>query len=732
MPPSSKKTAKGAGKELATKNRFGVDPPKRINVANEAVADELLASQNLLFLQQDDYYKAQEHINLLSGEIDSLKAVVSKKQDLINRLQKGVSDRDYKIEELKKEVAQTHIERSAFKVLEEQNSALMLKVTETGTRLEDVRRNLKNKVEEQDEMRKFSDEKIKNSIKTEVLLQATIQEIGHSLQEAVLSKDQSEEEQIKVRDQMIDLQKHLKLVSETSQEQLYRSRQTEYKTLRRLDEVTTKFVQERDDKDLLRDTVKMSGVRADILENRLADTLEKQEGQQLMVQSIVRQVESSNDSMRAREKLLEKQNMNLIAQLKVSQMAVADMIKKYRVLEDALDQSKMEIFEIKQKGKPKRRGEQEDTKKDPPGGMGGSTSSNVTKLYMDKMMSLTTASVAQTFPGDDMLQNSVTSSILSSNISSEIFEGRNLGNTSQINDIDNYDGSKRVAGGKTVYGGDSSVLLTDVNFDRNSASSIKTNKSAAAAAAVNSQTPQLLNDVIAAEKGKTNLISAYLRLMIGVQNVNNAQKLVPQQQNNNLNNTNVVDFSRCELGDTDMKQILDLLRLLQLRDVTRIDFRYNKFTSKTVDILSAFVSSIASVDYANRNKSGNTGVHSNNALEIDLRFNFLTKKGIEKLGLKIKQTPRPEVKFVAVDEDGQVIVLYGTNKPLLRIDCRNNCGSAPNVSGTTKKLSLKERLALGPNVSQGLPISFPGDDIQARNPDLFQGTIYPRNELLNR
>jgi hypothetical protein len=179
-----------APQELQGKNRLGVTPPKRINVANKAVADELLVSQNLLYLQQDDYYKAQEHIQLVSQEVDALKAVIKKKQDLINRLQQGIADRDYKIEEAQKEVSSTHVERTAFKVLEEQNASLILKVTTTGQQLEELQRELRAKVEEQKDVREYSDAKVKNAIKTEVMLQSTIQQLGYSLSQAEQTKEQ--------------------------------------------------------------------------------------------------------------------------------------------------------------------------------------------------------------------------------------------------------------------------------------------------------------------------------------------------------------------------------------------------------------------------------------------------------------------------------------------------------------------------------------------------------------
>ena len=259
---------------------------------------------------------------------------------------------------------------------------------------------LKAAKEESSDVREYSTEKMKAAIETEVKLQSKLQETGFALNKAIIEKTASEETQSDLRDKMRDLQAELLMVSETSREKIWRSRQTEYKTLRRIDEISGKFQQEKDEKETLTATVKMANLRGDMLQNRLANILEKGEDHQLMVESIVRQVEDANDALRKREGQLEKENLNVSAQLKVSQMAVADMIRRYKILEKSLEEANKEIHEIKQAGKPKRKGEKDGKKEDPPG-MGGSTTARINKLYMDKLGSLTAQSVDTIFYGDE-------------------------------------------------------------------------------------------------------------------------------------------------------------------------------------------------------------------------------------------------------------------------------------------------------------------------------------------
>jgi len=838
--------------ELTGKNRLGLTPPKRINVANKAVADELLVSQNLLYLQQDDYYKAQEHIQVVSQEVDALKVVVKKKQDLINRLQQGIADRDYKIEELQKGIAGTHVERTSFKVLEEQNASLILKVTTTGQKLEELQRELRAKIEEQKDVREYSDAKVKNAIKTEVMLQSAIQQLGLNLSVAEQTKEQAVAAQKKLQGNMEDLSKHLQMVSETSKEELYRSRQTEYRTLRRLDEMTTKFVTERDEKDLLRDTVKLASMRGDVLANRLGDALEKTEGQQLMVQSIVRQVENSNDALRAREKHLEKQNMHLTAQLRLSQMTVADMLRRYKLSESAVEASKIEVYELKQALKPKRKGEgklRDDAsasgageskvgggtqgKKKPPG-MAGSTTANANKVYMEKLAALTSNSARQMFPLDKTLHDTISNSILAvDEVEFDGFEsvngngnsygrGNNDAKTtlqavmkaadaeaaaamqeynSFIYDDNNSVGSQStfqsesiggLDGGQALYGSNAADLDLDLDLDLHvphemssqtfpksghasvSGSSFggadasfggmgatfsgngsvahmsmsvgglsgglaifddSTSSAGGAGRVARSISgvpaaplPVLLEEQEAQAAGKTNLLAAYLRMAISIQNhtgdrasssagkgFTGTKTLPLLHSSNGSSAVQLLDFVRCELCDDDLKKIVDLLRLLSLKDFNTIDLRHNHFTIKAVDVVSAFVVSIAGAD-----------LQRTTPLEVDLRYNHFSAKAIERLCAQLRQTPRPEVKLVAMEENNQVILLYGLNKPILKIDCRNNSDDMRK----TKK-SLKERIGLGRNISEQLQVAFPGDDIAARNPNYFEGTIYPRDDIMN-
>ena len=105
----------------------------------------------------------------------------------------------------------------------------------------------------------------------------------------------------------------------------------------------------------------------------------------------------------------------------------------------------------------------------------------------------------------------------------------------------------------------------------------------------------------------------------------------------------------------------------------RIDLRHNHLSSAIFEMISAFINAIPGTDL-DREK----------ALEIDLRFNYLSKNCIRKLGARLQQSIRPEVNLVVFEEQEQVIMLYSQKNLLIKIDCREQSSSA-----TTKTLKEK-------------------------------------------
>lgn len=324
--------------------------PKRINVANQAVADELLARTQVLFIQQEENYKQRDHVSLLGGELDALKKVVEGKQAVINRGLKTIADRDDTIAELRKSVHELTIERSAFKVMEDQNASLLRSFQRDAARIDAQEKELQALKAAQGDIRGFSDAKLQQAVKVEVLLGASIADLTTRLGQAEVDRVRAVAELAVAQNQNADLKRSLTMVNELRVEQMQRSRQTEYKTLRRIDEMSSKYQHERDEKDKMRETVQLAQLRGDVLEERLTNALESKNEEQMMVETIVSQVEFANDAMRTREQMLERDNTALHARLKLSQKAVSELVRRYRKLEGLYEGAKEEAFQVRGMG----------------------------------------------------------------------------------------------------------------------------------------------------------------------------------------------------------------------------------------------------------------------------------------------------------------------------------------------------------------------------------------------
>jgi len=693
--PETPDAAAAVAPTTLKKNRLGLPPPKRIDVANKAVADELFATQNVLYLQQEDYYKSQEHVQLLSGEIDALKQVIVNKQHAINKGNKEIALQKDRIEVLEEEVEQTKIERSAFKVLEDQNNAVSQKLVASSALVEKLENQIKTLQDGQTDVRKFADDKMKNAVKTEILLQAQVSHLTMQLGEAQILASRAAAEESRMRNMLIECQKHLKLTDELRVEQMNRSRSTEYKTLRKYDEMSAKYQNERDDKEKLRESVRLALLRGDLLQERLANSLEKKEEDHQMVETIVSQVEANNDAMRGREQVLERENMHLTAQLKLSQKAVKDVLHRYSRLEKLLEEEIAKNAALAKAFRLSKTNSASIGKANNSstmlggggGGVGGTTNSsiasgapgfglnkapldtnnsmginNATKQFMSSLAKLTKESALGI--GYDDVEEEVAALA-----TADPFYG---------NSVPDFQGRNE----EYAFASNTAPLPL---LPKNTSSSTSS-----------STLPEIVTTDSLQLKGKINLLSNYLQLLVGLQAVPAAVTFVKE--------AGCVDLSKCAMTDENLKHSFEWFRLLSLRDLRRIDLSHNMLTSRIVETFCAWLIALDGGELLREYP-----------LEIDLRHNHLTPRAIERIELKLKQTPRSEIHLITSEMDNQIIVLVGASGTVMRIDFRQN--------GKAKKPTLKQQLALGGPTGASLPphLEFPGGSLPAKT------MIYPRD-----
>ena len=718
--------------------RVGGSEPKRINVSNQAVADELLATTKVLHLQQEDNYKSRDHIQLLGGELDALKKVVEEKQSRLNKKDRQIAELEDTITTLNATMKEIKIERAAFKVLEDQNSDMLKRFQAHVRAIDELERENKALKANQTDVRGYADKKVSKAVEVEVLLNAEIQELTLKLSAAEIAKASAVAELTSTKSTVLDLKQSLQMVNELRVEQVNRSRMTEYKTLRKIDEITSKFVHERDEKDKMRETVQLAQLRGNVLEERLSNVLEAKEEEQLMVETLVSQAEFNNDAMRTREQILSRENMALTAQLKLTQKAVNDMIKRYRKLEGLYEEVKAVAARVhvgKQLpfvgiGRSLELTSQISAQR------GGSINGNLntvrqphpeapppraktpkppvpdpleaTKLYVNTLSAISQQRGGGGSGGRQQQQQQDDYDYYSDPglvpISSEEERSRAESSHPDLSrDLLDEDGGGGGGGGDyDDYDGQKQQFLLDTVTATASVSKTHQTIASPRPPPRSGQLPAIIITTDGCQHaGKRNLLVAYLQFTLGV---------LQQQQQHQHHRVDTLSLAHFAITDEDFKLVVQFFRMMPLRRLQRIDLSHNMLSAKSVDAISAWIVSIAPQDLLGR---GST------LLEIDLRHNQFTRRSVEKMGLKIRATPRPEVPLVAFEHDAYAIALYSPSAPVLRIDCRKN-------KGVPGKPTIKSFINLGSaGTTEMLPVGFPGS---------YDGgedvVVYPRDAIL--
>lgn len=714
---------------------MGGEAPKRINVANQAVADELLATTQVLQIQQEENYRYRDHVQLLGGEIDALKKMVEEKQKRLNKKDMEIADLEDTIAQLKASLKEAMIERSAFKVMEDQNADMLKRYQSKMREIEELERENKALKAGQIDVRGYADKKLTKAVEVEVKLNAQIQELLLKLGAAEIEKTNAQAKFTALQSTVDDLKQSLQMVNELRVEQMERSRMSEYKTLRRIDEISSKFAHERDEKDKMRETVKLSQMRGDLLEGRLSNALEAKSEEQAMVEALVNQAEYSNDAMRTREQILEREIMTVKAQLKLSQKAINDMIKRYKKLEGAYEEVKavaarvhvgrqapfvgvgrsVELTSQIQLQQLQLLEDEETARKtstarkvhpQAPPLRAKTPKPPVPDPFEATKTFVTTLGAVNLQLGENSVYSAGLAELSRSRDDPLIYPGsgvvdfsRDLLDDGEGDNGENSGGAGLGFGfGLVPSGGGGGGMMAGGMLEGTVTATLTSAGVPAASllhGGLGQQLPALVTTDGCQHAGKRNVLSSYLQALLQTQ-----RSRYPSEQ---------VNLAHFAITDEDFKMVVQYFRMMPLRKLRRIDLSNNLLTSKSIDAIAAWIISIAPQDLVGRTAT--------TQLDIDLRSNQLSRRSIEKLGLKIRATPRPEVPLVAFEHDAYAIALYSANAPLLKIDARKNAG----VPG---KPRIKDFVAMGPSATERLPVRMPG-----LNED-GDGIIYPRDSIM--
>lgn len=104
-------------------------------------------------------------------------------------------------------------------------------------------------------------------------------------------------------------------------DQVSRSRQTEYSTLKRVDELSISVNNIKDEKEILQNSFQLATNRGDFLQNRLDNVLGISEENENVFKNIINNVEDFNSLAKTKEKVLIKENENLQIKFQILQKA---------------------------------------------------------------------------------------------------------------------------------------------------------------------------------------------------------------------------------------------------------------------------------------------------------------------------------------------------------------------------------------------------------------------------
>lgn len=293
---------------------------KPIQEEKKRVADEFFmknyeSTKKVLEIEQFDNSKYRIHVKLLESEIDALKELIEKKQVIINQKDIIIGNKKDIIKELEEKIADLTFDKAAFKILENQNADLCERLNKKVSENDVIQEQLRKVMNERDDIKTISDDKLKATLTAEVTLTATLFDLKHQVELANMKKAQAVSEANVSKQTIEDLTKRLLISEENRIEQIQRSRQTEYKTLRKVDELSNKAQNAIDEKNQLYETLSLAQFRGDLLQSHLDKAISSTDNCQYMAKVAIDNVEESMEISRAREKKLTKENETLQAKL---------------------------------------------------------------------------------------------------------------------------------------------------------------------------------------------------------------------------------------------------------------------------------------------------------------------------------------------------------------------------------------------------------------------------------
>ncbi|KAJ1398200.1 hypothetical protein B484DRAFT_458565 [Ochromonadaceae sp. CCMP2298] len=286
--------------------------------AELALRQELQSAQEVLALQQKETYKFQDYVEILDCEVNTLGKLLDEKQSVINALNETVLIREDKIKAQEKIIYDNTIDKAAFRTFETQNLLLLDELKENHERmtaLEIEVRFLRNLRQDKSD---YDDDRAKKIAAMEIVMTGTVRSLELQVEETKEEVGRKVRENTELDRKLSEMDRKLNDTSrllhfneETRREQVTRSRQSEYRTLSRLQDLTTRYYSALDEREVVDEELLINSNHNSRMQTQLKHTRSTLDTSQDFFGSALDTVESENDLLRDSERRLRGENQHL-------------------------------------------------------------------------------------------------------------------------------------------------------------------------------------------------------------------------------------------------------------------------------------------------------------------------------------------------------------------------------------------------------------------------------------
>ncbi len=308
-------------------------------IRNETIAsaqNEVLSIRKVLVIQQEENERYRKHNVLLSAEIDGLRVIVEKKQKQINQLTSTVSNHEYSIQSLEQKIVDITVDTSAIKEYADQNTMLLGKFEKLKKEKDTKIVEIGKLCDETHDLKEIARKKAQALLQSEAGLITDLNKTNEKLIAAVARKNAAEDEMNVYKERSGFLLKNLKQSEDTRIAQVERSRQSEYRTLKRTEELLESLRKVESDKEQVGKTLELATYRGDKLQESLIDALDEVDESKNLAMSAIERVENIGGSSRLRERLMQKEIESLKLELDHSKRTVKELFSKTSRLEESV------------------------------------------------------------------------------------------------------------------------------------------------------------------------------------------------------------------------------------------------------------------------------------------------------------------------------------------------------------------------------------------------------------